>query len=93
LAVRIRVVWTDSSLDHIAKHGVRRDEVDRALAGNQYVRSVEGQYVVIAAARSRALFIVLDPLVAEPGFAVLATARPAEPSEKRLLRRRGKGSR
>jgi hypothetical protein len=89
--VRIRVVWTDASLDHIAKHRVSRDEVDVALPGNQYVRSVGGQFVVIAAARSRALFIVHDPLPAEPGFAALSTARPAEPPEKRLLWRRGKG--
>jgi hypothetical protein len=89
--VKIRVVWTHASIAHIARHGVTREEVNAALAGHQYIRSAKGRIVVIAESRSRALFIVLDPIPSEPGCAELASARPAERSEKRLLRRRGKG--
>jgi hypothetical protein len=50
-----------------------------------------GRYTAIARGHGRTLVIVYQPIPGRPGFVGLVTARVASRTEKRLLRKRGKG--
>ena len=87
------LTWTDGALDHIAKHGISREEVECAIRGPFYSRRSGDVRLVIGRCAGRTLFIVLVESSVVPDTREVASARPAEPSEKRLLARRGKGIR
>ena len=87
-----RIAWDENSEGHIARHGVTPAEVEAALTLLTYWRSHRGGVVAIGRTRARTLFIVLARRPDHPGYWAVITARDATTSEKRLLRRRAKGS-
>lgn len=76
-----------------AKHGVSREKIECAIRGPFYTRRSGHLRVVIGKCAGRTLFIVLAESALVPGSREVVSARLAEPSEKRLLARRGKGIR
>ena len=85
--------WTKEAIDHMSKHGIRWEHVECVVRGPFYERRAGGRRTIIGRCAGRTLFVVLEPSSFETGTWVLVTARPAEPPEKRLLARRGKGIR
>ena len=88
--MRLPICWTQDSIDHIAEHGLSRQQVDTALAGRLYKRKSGDLLIITGRALPVCLFIVLRPCPHFPGHAEVATARVASDSEKRLFDRRGK---
>ena len=86
-----RLRWTAESLDHIARHGIDRAEVEAVLKSPVYWRRHAGGIRVIGFFQGRYLTIFTVPSSEVPGAMEIATARPAEQWEKRLFGRRGKG--
>jgi uncharacterized DUF497 family protein len=88
-----RIHWTEKAAEHIAPHGIRREEVDAAVSGPMYFRVAHGEALVIGHSGQSLLFVVLVPSAARPGFVEVVTARRATRAEKRLFRRRAKVTR
>ena len=79
-----RLIWDEWNLNHIAKHGVSRKDVEEAVNDNRaVVWKHKGRYVMIASAYGRILFIVLES-VQERDVYYVVTARDATKSEKRI---------
>ena len=86
-----RLIWDEWNLNHIAKHGVSRNDVEKAVNDNRAVIwKHRGRYVMIASAYGRILFIVLESVQGEKNTYYVVTARDATKSEKRIYRKRGK---
>ncbi len=87
------IVWDDRTLEHIERHGVSKADVLDAMRRRFYWRSHGGGLLIIGRTDGRFLFLVLARATTRVGFWQLRTARLATPAEKRLFRRRVKGSR
>jgi len=91
---KIRIHWTRPSVEHISKHSVKREEVERAVNGSVFIRSTarKGQKLklFIGGSFGRVLFVVLRPYAKVKGEYEVVSARDAKESEKRLYKRRGK---
>ena len=82
---RIKLIWNERNISHIAKHGVSVKEVEEAIRDrDMIVRKHRGRYAIIGSAWGRILFIVLEKVNDE--FYVV-TARDATDKEKRRYRR------
>ena len=89
----IKIVWSEADEDHIGRHGVTRRDVGTVLLARPLVRRAGLRYIVIGLAGHRTLFVVIDRLGGSSRLGRVVTARVATMAEKRLLARRGKGSR
>jgi uncharacterized DUF497 family protein len=81
--MRIKVfVWDRNNLDHIARHGVQKEEVDEVAEGRHGIRKVwKGRYAMRGQTYSgRYLFVILDSL--GQGRAYPVTAREMTEEEK-----------
>jgi len=85
LMPKFYLLWDEWNLNHIAKHGVSRVEVETALKDEKLVLwKHRGRYVVIASAHGRILLIVLEKI---RDFYYVITARDATDVEKKIYRR------
>lgn len=83
-------VWSQDRIDHIARHGVRPEEVEEACFGRCLVQRAKSEgenpvyYVQGQTDAGRYLFCVVIQFPDDKGFPV--TARPMTEKEKRRYR-------
>ncbi len=85
------IVWTETSEEHIAAHGVRPGEVEDAVNGRPVLtlRGRNGTTEVYGTtAAGRALLVVLAPAL--DGRWYVVTARDMTSNERRAFRRKGR---
>jgi uncharacterized protein len=81
-----KFIWPEDRIDHIARHGVTPDEVEKVCYGQSFVRRArsEGEspvyYVLGQTESGRYLFCVVIQLPDGKGYPV--TARVMTPKEK-----------
>ncbi len=86
------LVWDDWNEEHIARHGVRPEEVKEAVfdQASIFFRTTGGEaerYLVLGiSVAGRYLFVVLEPLSGDRAYVV--TARDMTDGEKRRFKRR-----
>ena len=83
--------WDEDTIDHIANHGVRPDEVEEvAFEDYPYIRKGKRgrRYLYGKTLGGRYLFIVY--VFADMGIAQVITARDMDDKERRLYLKRGK---
>lgn len=88
-ALRIeRLVWDAWNVDHIAKHGITRGEVEGAIAGETAARETyKGRVLILGPAPSgRLLAVVIGPVPGEPSAYYTFSARAASRAERRYYR-------
>ena len=87
----ILIEWDHKSLEHIYRHSISEQEVEKAVNGRILIRSTtrkaEKLKEVIGESHGRALFVVLK--LYGDRYRVI-TARDATGAEKKLYMRRGK---
>ena len=78
--------WDELAEDHIARHGVRLDEVEQAVMNLKHARR-SGDYILVLGQTDsgRYLTTILDHEGGNTWYPV--TARESSPSERRMLRR------
>ena len=90
---KIKLVYDEDAVWHIAKHGIDLSEVHNVLAGYFTIqrRIVKGvlRYLVLGESHGRILVLVLEPVGGNEMF--LITAYDAPDSRKRLYREMVKG--
>jgi len=81
------LVWNDHNLDHIAKHGKQKEEVEEVLERFHLLRRAwKGRYSMRGQTYSgRYLMVILDTL--GQGRAYVVTARELTDEEKTQFRR------
>lgn len=85
----ITLIWDEWNLNHIAKHGVSRREVEEAIKDNRKrIRKHRRRYVIVASAWGRILSIVLERIQGNEYYVI--TARDATTSEKKIYRSKRK---
>ena len=78
--------WDERAEDHIARHGVRPEEVEQAVEGYLSVRRSGEYFIFIGQTHSgRHLTVVLDR--EGEGIWYPVTARQSTQSERRMIRR------
>ncbi len=83
---KIKLIWNEWNIAHIAKHGVGVKEIEEAVRDRKAImKKVRKRCALIGSAWGRVLFIVLEKR--KDGYFVV-TARDATSAEKRLYRRR-----
>ncbi len=83
------VAWTEAAEDHIARHGVRPDEVEDVLYGRPRLMAAgrDGSTLVFGTSKAgRYLFVVIGS--APEGGVSVVTARDMTTREKREFRKR-----
>jgi uncharacterized DUF497 family protein len=81
----VRDVW---NTEHIATHGVTRDDVKEAIAGDTVTQATyKNRFLVLGPSRSRLLAVVIGPVPGQPGAYYTFSARPASRSERRYYQR------
>ena len=80
-----RLVWDPGNVSHIGRRGVTPNEVEEVCHGDHVVRQgYEGRIILIGLTKGgRALAIVLEPDLDEPGAFYPVTGRPASRAERR----------
>ena len=89
----VEIVWSDTDVEHIARHGVTPDEVEEAIASKPVWRRGRkhpetGRTSLYALGRTEAgryLFVVLSPR--EGGRARCITARDMDPATRAFYAR------
>ena len=78
--------WDDRAEDHIAKHGVKFEEVEQAVMNYLDARKGRSGYLLVIGQTEsgRYLLVVLDD--EGEGIWYPVTARPASQSERRMAR-------
>lgn len=85
---KIRLIWTEGNISHIAKHNVTVGEVEEAIRDRYaIVLKQRSRYAIIGSAWGRILFIVVEKI---DDFYYVVTARDASEKEKRRYKRKKK---
>jgi len=81
-----RLDWDTWNSEHIARHGVTREQVQEAVAGDTVTRATyKSRFLVLGPTRAgRMLAVVIGPVPGQPGAFYTFSARPASRSERRL---------
>jgi len=87
------IKWTETSIEHIARHGTKPDEVEEVCFNDEiapFIRSGrENLYYVFGKTYAgRFLFIVVKFI--KPGAVIVITAREMNEWEKNYFKKRGK---
>ncbi len=85
------ITWTEESEDHIARHGVRPEEVQAALyIRPRWITPGRGDTTLVFAMTEagRHLLVVIAPAL--DGGVYVVTARDLTDSERRTFRRKGR---
>ncbi|WP_290624661.1 BrnT family toxin [Archaeoglobus sp. UBA230] len=84
------LIWDEWNLNHIAKHGVSKREVEEAVNDERaYIKKHRKRVMVVGSAWGRILVVILEKIERNDYYVI--SARDATNSEKRLYRKRGKG--
>jgi uncharacterized DUF497 family protein len=89
-----RLDWDAWNLEHIAKHGVTREQVEEALtAGVTIARQTRKlRFLVLGPTQAgRLLAVVIGPVPNAPGAFYTFSARPASRQERRYYRQQNGG--
>jgi hypothetical protein len=54
---RIIIKWDRETLEHIARHGIRREEVEDVFRGRVYVRKRGDEYHIIGRSQDKIIFL------------------------------------
>ena len=83
-----RLDWDGWNTEHIAKHGITREQVEEAIAGDTVARATRKNRVLVLGPTQagRLLAVVLGPVPDEPGAYYTFSARPASRQERRYYR-------
>ena len=87
--VRIsRLLWDDDTIEHIAQHSVRPEEIEQTCQAHPYVlRTHGGRYIVLGRSDAgRYLTVILAPHGRDAWKPI--TARPMDEAERRRYERR-----
>jgi uncharacterized protein len=89
-----RIIWSDSTVSHIARHEVTTDEAVEVCFGDPIVLGGHsGRLLIIGPTKEqRMITVVVDP-EEEEGLYSLVTARPAARKERRIYQREKGGGR
>ena len=86
---RIKLEWDDWNVNHIAKHGVSRREVEVVIEDpKKIIKKHRKRYAVTGSAFGRILYVILERIEGERYYVV--TARDATTAEKRIYKRKKK---
>ena len=79
-----QLIWDDWNTEHIATHGVTRNDVEDAIRADTVARSTyKNRILVLGPSRGRLLAVVIGPVPGQPGAYYTFSARPASRSERR----------
>jgi uncharacterized DUF497 family protein len=83
-----RLIWSDSTVAHIARHEVSTDEAVEVCFGEPIVlEGHSGRLLIIGPTqKQRMITVVVDP-EEEEGVYSMVTARPAARKERRIYQR------
>ncbi|MGH2617309.1 MAG: BrnT family toxin [Thermomicrobiales bacterium] len=80
-----RLDWDEWNSEHLAKHGVTREEVEDAIKADTVARATyKERFLVLGPTRAgRILAVVIGPVPGQPGAFYTFSARPASRTERR----------
>ncbi len=79
-----RLIWDVWNTEHIAIHGVTRNDVEEAIRADTVARATyKNRILVLGPSRGRLLAVVIGPVPDQPGAYYTFSARPASRSERR----------
>jgi uncharacterized DUF497 family protein len=83
-----RLDWDEWNTAHIATHGVTREQVEEAVAGETIARAThKNRFLVLGPTQAgRLLAVVIGPVPNQPGVYYTFSARPASRQERRYYR-------
>ena len=83
-----KLIWDEWNIDHIARHGVEPEEVERVCKGKHLARrGREGTYTVTGQTQAgRYLTIILAPRGVGSFYPI--TARDSDDKERRLFKKK-----
>lgn len=81
----IVIVWDERTIEHIARHGIKKEDVERVFDERVYVRKSGDEYHIIGKVPGKYIFMVVNFKEHR-----LLTARPATEEERKLYLKRGK---
>lgn len=81
----IEIEWDEDTLEHIARHGIRKDDIKQVFKERVYLRKRGNEIHIIGRSLDKIIFLILVPEKRK-----LITAREATEEEKRLYTKRGK---
>ena len=78
-------VWDVWNSEHIATHGVTREQVEEAVAGDTVARATyKNRFLVLGPTRTgRMVAVVIGAVPGQPGASYTFSARPASRAERR----------
>ncbi len=84
-----RLAWDSWNLNHIAKHGISRKEVEEAVNDpKSYLKKHRKRLLIIGSAWGRIITVILENTGGKEYYVV--TARDATATEKRIYKRKKK---
>ena len=80
-----QLVWDVWNSEHIATHGVTREQIEEAVAGDTVARATyKNRFLVLGPTRTgRMLAVVIGAVPSQPGAYYTFSARPASRAERR----------
>ena len=85
------LLWSQKIEDHIARHKVRRDEVEQVFGNDPLIFKGRDQKLYLAYGRSDAgRFLTVAYVVKKKQIGIVLTARDMEQKERRLYRKKGR---
>jgi uncharacterized DUF497 family protein len=79
-----QLVWDVWNTDHIANHGLTRNDVEEAITGDIVTQATyKNRFLVLGPSRGRLLAVVIGPVPGQLGAYYTFSARPASRSERR----------
>lgn len=81
----IEIGWDEETVEHIARHGIRKEDVEQVFRGRVYLKKRGKKIHIIGKSLDKIIFLILAPENRK-----LVTARMATEEEKRLYTKRGK---
>jgi uncharacterized DUF497 family protein len=88
-----RLAWDEWNTAHIATHGITREQVEEAIAGETVARATRKHRVLVLGPTQagRLLAVVIGPVPDQPGAYYTFSARPASRQERRFYREQKEG--
>jgi uncharacterized DUF497 family protein len=82
-----QLIWDVWNTEHIAAHGITRNDVVEAIRAETVARAThKNRILVLGPSRGRLIAVVIGPVPGQPGAYYTFSARPASRSERRYYR-------
>jgi uncharacterized DUF497 family protein len=89
--MEIRIKWTRKAEQHIAKHGLTKSQVDKAIEGRFVIlRTRYNRYKILCKYEGRIIAVITEPYKSREFNMKGITARDADDKEKRLYKKKVK---